>query len=198
MNSFGDIFRVTIWGESHGEAIGVTLDGVPAGIELNSESFMADLKRRQSGAKGTTPRKEADEPHILSGVFNGYTTGAPLTIMFANGNTKSKDYSNLVRHPRPSHADRVAQIKWNGYSDYRGGGHFSGRLTLPFVAAGVVAKRVLGEGYKFNSQIVELGGERDPSKYEEVINRALKGHDSVGGVIQTQVDGVGAGIGEPF
>lgn len=198
MNNFGDIFTVTIWGESHGEAIGVTLGGVPAGIALCVDDFATDLKRRQSGSKGTTPRKEADEPQIMSGVFNGYTTGAPLTILFVNGNTKSKDYSNLVRHPRPSHADRVAQIKWGGFSDYRGGGHFSGRLTLPFVAAGVVAKRVLGEGYHFTSEITEIGGESQADKIEALIDRTLKSHDSVGGVIQTTVEGVQAGIGEPF
>ncbi|MFR9648931.1 MAG: chorismate synthase [Rikenellaceae bacterium] len=198
MNVFGDIFKVTIWGESHGEAVGITLGGVPAGIPLSDGDFESDLKRRQSGARGTTPRKEGDVPQILSGVFNGYTTGAPLTVMFANSNTKSKDYSNLVRHPRPSHADRVAQIKWGGYSDYRGGGHFSGRLTLPLVAAGVVAKRILGNNYNFTSQIIEIGGERDSEKFSEVIDRALAAHDSVGGVIESRIEGVEAGIGEPF
>ena len=123
--------------------VGVTLDGVPAGIPLNEESFAADLARRKSGKRGTTPRKESDAPHLVSGVFNGFTTGAPLTVVFYNENTLSGDYRNLVTHPRPSHADWVAMQKYKGFADYRGGGHFSGRLTLGLVTAGVVAKLIL-------------------------------------------------------
>ena len=144
MNSFGRLFRISIFGESHGEAVGVTLDGVPAGLELDETSFEKDLGRRKSGKRGTTPRKESDTPHLLTGVFNGRTTGAPLTILFHNENTLSGDYKNLITHPRPSHSDWVAIQKFRGFADYRGGGHFSGRLTLGLVAAGVVAKKILG------------------------------------------------------
>ena len=140
MNSWGQIFRVTIWGESHGKQVGVSIDGVPSGIALSEEDFSRDLDRRRAGSLGTTPRKESDMPHIVSGLYNGFTTGSPLTIEFLNENTISGDYRNLVKHPRPSHADLVAQQKWEGYNDPRGGGHFSGRITLGLVAAGVVAK----------------------------------------------------------
>lgn len=143
MNTFGNKFRVSIFGESHGEAIGVVLDGVPAGLPLTQEDFVADIDRRRSGARGTTPRREADLPVILSGVCDGHTTGAPLAVIFRNENTRSADYDLLRKLPRPGHADRVAQVKWGGYNDARGGGHFSGRITLPLVAAGVVAKKVL-------------------------------------------------------
>lgn len=198
MNSWGDIFRVTVWGESHGEQIGVSIDGVPAGIALKEEDFIADLDRRRAGASGTTPRKESDMPHIVSGLYNGFTTGAPLTIEFKNENTRSGDYRNLVTHPRPSHADLVAQQKWNGYNDPRGGGHFSGRLTLTLVAAGVVAKRILGESVLFSSRITEIGGESDKEKFAAVVESARQEQDSVGGVIECCVDGIEAGLGEPF
>ena len=138
MNTFGRLFRISIFGESHGQAVGVVVDGVRPGIKLDKEDFNSDLSRRKSGGLGTTPRVEADTIHIVSGVFNGYTTGAPVLLAFENTNTKSKDYSNLIDHPRPSHADYTAHIKYDGYNDYRGGGHFSGRLTLGVVSAGVV------------------------------------------------------------
>ncbi len=198
MNSFGRVFRVTLWGESHGGGIGVTVDGVRAGVELREEDFLADLERRRSGKKGTTPRKESDTPRVVSGLFNDHTTGAPLTILFENENTISKDYSNLVTHPRPSHADMVACTKYGGWQDYRGGGHFSGRITLPLVAGGVVAKRMLGEGVSFSTQIVELCGESDPSKFDEIVESAVKNLDSVGGVIECRIGGIPAGVGEPF
>ena len=166
MNSFGRLFRISIFGESHGEMVGVTLDGVPAGIPLNEESFAADLARRKSGKRGTTPRKESDAPHLVSGVFNGFTTGAPLTVVFYNENTLSGDYRNLVTHPRPSHADWVAMQKYKGFADYRGGGHFSGRLTLSLVTAGVVAKLILNtlfpQQVNIQSSLNEVGGCNDP------------------------------------
>ena len=111
MNSYGTNFRISIFGESHGKLIGVAMDGVPAGISLSEEDFMADLNRRRSGAKGTTPRKEGDIPHIVSGTFEGCTTGAPLTVVFENNNTISKDYSLFREIPRPGHADFTAQVK---------------------------------------------------------------------------------------
>lgn len=198
MNSWGDKFRLSIWGESHGAQVGVTIDGVPAGIELCEDDFTADLDRRRAGAAGTTPRKESDAPHIVSGVYNGFTTGAPLTIEFANENTRSGDYSNLVTHPRPSHADWVAQQKFKGYNDPRGGGHFSGRITLGMVAAGVIAKKILGEGVTFSTQITEIGGCTDREQWEALIEQMRMAQDSVGGIIECRVDGIPAGLGEPF
>ena len=166
MNTFGRKYRVSIFGESHGELIGVTLDGVPAGLELSEQDFEADILRRKSGAKGTTPRIEADQPMIVSGVFEGHTTGAPLTIVFKNTNTHSSDYSLFAAMPRPGHADLTAAMKWDDCQDPRGGGHFSGRLTLPIVAAGVVAKKMLADMTMLDetpcnavqARIVELGG----------------------------------------
>ena len=166
MNTFGRKFRVSIFGESHGELIGVVLDGVPAGLELSEQDFEQDILRRKSGAKGTTPRIEADRPSIVSGVFEGHTTGAPLTITFKNTNTHSSDYELFAAMPRPGHADLTAALKWDDCQDPRGGGHFSGRLTLPIVAAGVVAKKMLADATMLDdtpidavrARIVELGG----------------------------------------
>ena len=198
MNSWGKIFRVTLWGESHGAQVGVSIDGVPAGIALSEEDFMPMLERRKAGAAGTTPRKESDLPHIVSGVFNGYTTGSPLTIEFQNENTRSGDYSSLVNQPRPSHADLVAQQKWQGYNDYRGGGHFSGRITLGLVAAGAVAKKILGDEVLFSTDIIEIGGCREKAQFDDIIERARMEQDSVGGVVECRVNGVPTGYGEPF
>ena len=143
MNSFGELFRVSIYGESHGSCVGVIIDGCPTGIALSEEDFEADLSRRRSGKKGTTPRREPDKPKLLNGVFDGKTTGAPIHINFENTNTRSKDYESLLEVPRPGHADFSGQIKYFGNNDNRGGGHFSGRITLGLVAAGVVAKKLL-------------------------------------------------------
>ena len=176
----------------------MSIDGVPAGIALSEEDFAADLERRRAGAAGTTPRKESDTPHIVSGVYNGFTTGSPLTIEFLNKNTRSGDYRNLTTHPRPSHADWVAQQKWGGYNDPRGGGHFSGRITLGMVAAGVVAKKILGEEVRFSTNIIEIGGSRDKEQWNTIISSAQQSQDSVGGVVECRVQGVKAGLGEPF
>ena len=197
MNSFGRLFRISIFGESHGGMVGVTLDGVPAGIALSEKSFAADLARRKSGKRGTTPRKESDAPHIVTGVFNGRTTGAPLTIVYYNENTLSGDYRNLVTHPRPSHADWVAMTKYKGFADYRGGGHFSGRLTLGLVTAGVVAKLILKKLYKnkikFDTVLSEIGGCADPDRFPEIIEEALRTQDSVGGIVECTASGVPVG-----
>ena len=198
MNSWGDRFRLSIWGESHGQQVGVSIDGVPAGIALSEEDFTADLERRRAGAAGTTPRKESDTPHIVSGIYNGFTTGSPLTIEFLNENTRSGDYRNLTIQPRPSHADWVAQQKWGGYNDPRGGGHFSGRITLGMVAAGVVAKKILGGEVRFSTDIIEIGGSRDKEQWDAIISSAQQSQDSVGGVVECRVQGVKAGLGEPF
>lgn len=198
MNSWGDIFRLSIWGESHGAQVGVSIDGVPAGIALSEDDFTADLDRRRAGAAGTTPRKESDAPHIVSGLYNGYTTGSPLTIEFQNENTRSGDYRNLVVHPRPSHSDLVAQQKYNGYNDPRGGGHFSGRITLGMVAAGVVAKKILGDEVQFSTEIVEIGCCRDKEQWATIIEQAQHAQDSVGGIVECRATGIEAGLGEPF
>jgi len=144
MNAFGRIFRVHIFGESHGESAGVNIDGCPAGLPLSEEDFVVDIERRKGGTqKGTTPRKEDDIPIFKSGLFNGKTTGAPITILFENKNTRSGDYEKQRAVPRPGHADFVAHAKFGGYEDFRGGGHFSGRLTVCLVAVGVIAKKLL-------------------------------------------------------
>ena len=199
MNSFGRLFRVSIFGESHGEAIGVVLDGVTPGIKLSEEDFAADISRRRSGAKGTTPRIEVDAPEILSGVYNGFTTGAPLAIIFRNGNTRSGDYSKLQDIPRPGHADLTAAVKWEGFNDPRGGGHFSGRLTLPIVAAGVVAKKMAG--LAINAELVEVGGvakEDAPDGWKEVLDAAIREKDSIGGIVECRTGRLPEGLGEPF
>ena len=198
MNQYGVNFRLAIWGESHGIQVGVTMDGVPAGIPLSEEDFEADLARRRSGARGTTPRRESDRPTIVSGLYNGRTTGAPLTVTFANENTRSGDYANLERHFRPSHADWVAFRKFDGYNDPRGGGHFSARLTVALVAAGVVAKKMLPEGVRFATRLTEIGGCDDPERFDGLLREAAAVRDSLGGVVECRVAGVPVGIGEPF
>ena len=197
MNTYGDRYRISIFGESHGKLIGVVLDGVPAGIPLCEDDFTADLDRRRSGAKGTTPRKESDIPHIVSGVFDGCTTGAPLTVVFENENTISKDYSQFREIPRPGHADFTAQIKHNFFNDIRGGGHFSGRITLALVAAGVVAKKIIGD-VKIQASITSIGGVSDPAEWNNILDAAMAEGDSVGGIVECTCTNVMPGIGEPF
>ena len=194
MNSFGRIFRVHIFGESHGECVGLTIDGCPAGLHLSVDDFTADIERRKPGAKGTTPRKEDDIPQIKTGLFNGKTTGAPITILFENNNTRSADYDKLRAIPRPGHADFVASAKFGGNEDYRGSGHFSGRLTVCLVAAGVVAKKILA-GVNIISSILEIGGETD---LEKGLQKAIDAKDSIGGIIECRVNGLSVGLGEPF
>ena len=204
MNTFGRKFRVSIFGESHGELIGVVLDGVPAGLELSEQDFEHDILRRKSGAKGTTPRIEDDMPQLVSGVFEGHTTGAPLTIVFKNNNTRSSDYSQFAAMPRPGHADLTAAFKWDDCQDPRGGGHFSGRLTLPVVAAGVVAKKMLADltildetpVREISARIVELGGLSEG--WQEAIEKAMAEGDSLGAVVECTVPEIEPGYGEPF
>lgn len=195
MNSFGRIFRVNVFGESHGESVGVNIDGVPYGIPLKQEDFLPDLERRKGGARGTTPRKEDDLPFLKSGVFNDHTTGAPVTILFENNNTRSADYAKLREFPRPGHADFVASKKYGGFEDYRGGGHFSGRLTLNLVAAGVIAKKILGGDIQVKAVLKEVGGLPDA---EQGLEAAIAAKDSVGGIVECTVDGLPIGWGEPF
>lgn len=195
MNTFGRLFRVTIWGESHGPAVGVTIDGCPAGLSLFAADFESDLQRRQGGQlRGTTPRKEDDIPLFQSGLFNNKATGAPINILFENKNTRSADYEKLRAIPRPGHADFVAHKKFNGFEDYRGGGHFSGRLTAGIVAAGVIAKKIL-DGISVNASLTELGGAAD---IEEGLQKGIDVKDSVGGIVECRVSGLPVGLGEPF
>jgi chorismate synthase len=194
MNSFGKIFRISVFGESHGTSVGVIIDGCPAGLPLVFSDFEADFNRRRSGAKGTTPRKEADIPRIMSGVFNDHTTGAPLTIFFENTNTRSRDYAALHDTPRPGHADFVATKKFGGFEDYRGGGHFSGRLTLALVAAGVIAKKLIAP-VEVTAQLLEVGG--NPN-IEEAIDLAVEKQDSLGGIVECTATRIPVGLGEPF
>ena len=198
MDTFGQKFRVSLFGESHGRAIGAVIDGVPAGIPLSEQDFTEDILRRKSGAKGTTPRIEDDKPEILSGVFGGRTTGAPLSVVFRNNNTKSSDYEIFKVMPRPGHADFAAGVKWNNFNDPRGGGHFSGRLTLPVVAAGVVARKVLDD-ICVNARLVEVGGVRGGrDAWKDVLDQAIRDGDSLGGIVECSVEGVPVGVGDPF
>jgi chorismate synthase len=197
MNNIGRLFQVNIFGESHGFKVGVLVSGVPAGISLAVDDFKKDLARRKSGGLGTTPRIEADEVTISSGVFNGYTTGSPILLTFENTNTKSKDYSNLITHPRPSHSDFVAKVKYNGYNDYRGGGSFSGRLTLGIVSAGVIAKKIISD-VEVSSKITNLKGCTNENEFESILLDAVSKHDSVGGVIEITAKNVPVGLGEPY
>jgi len=207
MNSFGRIFRISIFGESHGESVGIVVDGCPAGMPLTVDDFLPDLERRKGGTqKGTTPRQEEDLPIFKSGLFNNKTTGAPITILFENKNIRSGDYEKQRDVPRPGHADFVAHKKFAGFEDYRGSGHFSGRLTVALVAAGVIAKKSLsqilseGEGFnstpiKITSSILEIGGERDLDKG---LQKAIDAKDSIGGIIECRAAGLPVGLGEPF
>ncbi len=195
MNSFGRIFRVHIFGESHGESVGIVIDGCPAGLALSAEDLLPDLERRKGGKqKGTTPRQEADYPFFKSGLFNGKTTGAPITILFENNNTRSGDYEKQRSFPRPGHADWVAHQKYGGNEDFRGGGHFSARLTTGLVAAGAIAKKIMS-AVTIQAAVTEIGGETD---LEKGLQNAIDAKDSVGGIVTCTVDGLPVGLGEPF
>ncbi len=194
MNSFGSLFRVSIYGESHGHETGIIVDGCPAGIELSDLDFTNDLQRRKSGAKGTTPRIEADTPKLMSGIFDGKTTGAPIMVSFKNTNTKSHDYTEVEHTYRPGHSDFVASKKFGGYHDFRGGGHFSGRLTVSLVAAGVIAKKIISPA-QISASVIKVGDFNSP---EEGLDYAIEQKDSIGGLITCNVSGIPAGLGEPF
>ena len=195
MNTFGRLFRVHIFGESHGESVGVNIDGCPAGIALPLEDFLPDLERRKGGMqKGTTPRKEDDVPIFKSGLFNHTSTGSPITMLFENNNIRSADYEKQRAVPRPGHADFVAHEKFGGFEDYRGGGPFSARLTVGLVAAGVIAKKMIGPA-QVSSSILEIGGEKD---LEKGLQQAIDAKDSIGGIIECRVSGLPVGLGEPF
>ena len=193
--------KYTVFGESHGPAIGVVLEGVPAGFEPDMERIRSELARRAPGSSpAATARKEADEPEILSGIFEGKTTGAPICAVIRNTDTRSADYGELAYKPRPSHSDYAAWVKYAGANDYRGGGHFSGRLTAPLVFAGALAKQLLEKkGIWVAGRICRLGGRDEPSPEEinELILAAKNDLDSVGGVIECTISGLAAGLGGP-
>ena len=223
-NVFGKNISVTIFGESHGPLIGATVGGIEPGIKINKEYISEKLSKRRPFGKISTARREADEFRIVSGEFNGYTTGAPLTIIIENSDTKSRDYSEFLDTPRPSHADFTANVKYRGFQDYRGGGHFSGRITAPLVAVGAILQCYLEEkGIYIGTHIKSLKGiyDREFSDYSadikllsrklfptlseksekemlEFIEKTAEMGDSVGGVLESAVIGVPAGLGEPF
>ena len=223
-NTFGNNISITLFGESHGEYIGAVLDGVPAGLKIDKDYVKARLDMRKPHGKISTKRHESDEVVYASGVFEGVSTGTPLTLLIKNNDTSSKDYSPLKDTPRPSHADYVASVKYGGAQDYRGGGHFSGRLTAPIVAAGAILASALEEkGIRIGTHIKSLHGvkDRDFENYgediallnsklfpvldtdaegamtEEIAKAADMG-DSVGGVLECAVVGMPAGVGEPW
>jgi len=194
MNSFGQLFHISLFGESHGDEIGVVIDGCPAGVPLKREEFTKDLTRRNAKKKGSTPRRETDSPMIKSGIFNYRTTGAPIAIFFANKNIRPHDYLPFQTLPRPGHVDFVSRHKHGGFHDSRGGGHFSGRLTLALVTAGVIAKKLIVPA-GINSNILEIGGSRD---FDGIIDNAMKEKDSLGGIVECRIKGLPVGLGEPF
>ncbi len=220
-NTFGQSVCTTVFGESHGEAVGIVIDGLAPGIDVDLEFIKAQLSKRRPSGKTDTPRVENDNFQILSGVFNGKTTGTPITIVIPNENTKSGDYSYGVA--RPSHADYTAHMKYHGYEDYRGGGHFSGRVTAGLVAGGAIAISALKKlGINIGTHILECGGVCDRSfenaendileiqgkefcvlsdcqdaMAEKIVEARAKG-DSVGGVVETAITGMPAGVGEPW
>jgi len=197
MNTIGKIFCISLYGESHGKAVGVVIDGCPAGISLTEEDFAEDLNRRKAGAEGTTARTESDKPILLSGVFDGHTNGAPIHIAFRNENIRSSDYEQFIDIPRPGHADFSAMMKFQGWQDPRGSGHFSGRVSIGLVAAAVVAKKILNSfsDIVFRTRLLEAGGSRDIDK---AIYQAKESGDSIGALVEIRVSGVPAGWGEPF
>ncbi len=194
MNSVGRFFTVSVFGESHGDSVGVLVDGCPAGIPLGEEDFHEDMARRRGGRPGTTGRVESDRPLLVSGVFEGKASGAPILIQFKNEAAASENYKQIEAVPRPGHADFVAARKFGGFNDFRGGGHFSGRLTVGLVAAGVIAKKVI-RPTAAAARVVEAGGE---TNIEDAVSGAISEGDSIGGIIECIVTDVPIGLGEPF
>ena len=223
-STYGEHLKLSIFGQSHAPAIGMTLDGIPAGLPVDLEALQAFLNRRAPGQNDySTPRKEEDRPEFLSGVLNGFTCGAPLTAIIRNTNTRSGDYANLKDCPRPGHADYTAQVKYGGYQDTAGGGHFSGRLTAPLCIAGGLCKQWLeAKGIRVGAHIAAIAGIEDEAfdprsprldavgtdfpvlnpkageKMREAVAAARMDLDSVGGVIECAITGLPAGLGEPM
>lgn len=223
-NTFGNNLTVTLFGESHGEAIGAVIDGIAPGIKIDRDYIEEKLTLRRPYGKISTTRAERDKFSIVSGVFNGYTTGTPIAIIIPNEDTRSTDYEMIKTLPRPSHADFSAECKYHGFQDYRGGGHFSGRVTAALVAAGAIISQALSEkGIKIGTHIAKLHGitDRDfidfnedvdtlskklfpalsidaEEKMKEEIESARLAKDSVGGVLESVILGIPTGVGEPF
>lgn len=223
-NTFGQSISVSIFGESHGKGVGAVLDGIAPGIKIDTAYINSKLAQRKPYGKISTARHEEDEFEILSGEFNGYTTGAPLTVFIKNSDTHSKDYSKFLDVPRPSHADFTAELKYHGFQDYRGGGHFSGRLTAPLVAVGAILQSALKDkGILIGTHIKSLAGISDRSfenygndiaklgellfpvldnaageEMKKKIQDAASEGDSVGGILESAVTGLPGGVGEPF
>jgi len=199
-NSFGSIYRFTIFGQSHAPAIGVTIEGLPAGEKIDFESLQSFLDRRAPGGKYSTARKEADKAEILSGFTpEGLSCGSPITAVIRNTDARSGDYSYLENVPRPGHGDYPAMVKFGPGRDYAGGGQFSGRLTAPLCIAGGIAMQMLEKmGVKISSRIVSIGGETDGEAMFELIDKARSEGDSLGGMIECVAEGVPAGVGEPM
>lgn len=225
---WGNNLKVSIFGESHGNAIGITIDGLPSGFEVDMDKVLAEMERRAPGRSNlSTQRKEGDVPEILSGFFEGRTTGTPLCAIIRNGDTRSKDYGKLKATIRPGHADYTGKIRYKGFNDFRGGGHFSGRITAPLVFAGAICKQILhSKGINIVAHVKSIGNISDKSFLDEMfttelldglkgkelplINASLeesmreeilnarKANDSVGGTIECAVLGIDAGIGNPF
>jgi chorismate synthase len=196
MNTFGKIFQVTLYGESHQDAIGVVIDGVIPGTIINENLIHEHLALRRPGAIGTTARQELDAFKITSGVFLGRATGSPVHLIIENKDVISKDYEHLKTHPRPGNADFVAMKKYQGFHDYRGGGRFSGRLTAALVAAGSIAKMMIP--YSMHHELVSLGTCKDPSKFDAYVTAIGQEGDSVGGMITLTIQGIPVGLGEPM
>ncbi len=194
MNTFGRIFRIHLFGESHGAAVGLCIDGCPPGIPLSEADLEPWLERRRPGARGTTTRRESDRPQILSGCYRGHSTGSPLAILFPNTDTRPEDYKAIQDIPRPGHADWVAQKRFKGFNDPRGGGHFSGRLTLPLVAAGAIAAKVI-HPVSIHARLLQAGGSTD---IEQAVSSAMDKGDSVGGLVECRARNIPPGWGEPF
>lgn len=218
MDTLGAFFKVTLFGESHGPVVGAVIDGVLPGLPITAEDFTEIIARRKAGGGrcGVSEREEDDIPEILSGVYDGCTTGAPIALIFRNKGQKSEDYAIFERIPRPGHADFTASVKYNYFNDPRGGGHFSGRLTLPLAAAGVIASKVIdslcvpvqpqGDSAQLQcaryctirAEVTEIGGEKSHEGMEKAIEESLASGDSVGGIVECRVTGIPAGLGEPF
>ena len=218
MDTLGTFFKVTLFGESHGPVVGAVIDGVLPGLPIAAEDFTEIIARRRTGGGrcGVSEREEDDIPEILSGVYDGCTTGAPIALIFRNKGQKSEDYAIFERIPRPGHADFTASVKYNYFNDPRGGGHFSGRLTLPLAAAGVIASKVIdslcvpvqpqGDSAQLQcaryctirAEVTEIGGEKSHEGMEKAIEESLASGDSVGGIVECRVTGIPAGLGEPF
>ncbi len=194
MNTLGTLLRVSLFGESHGPVVGALLDGVPAGLPLEAEDLVPDLRRRAAGAPGTIARVEEDRPRLLSGVHGGVTTGSPLLIVMENTAADPAAYEPLRHTPRPGHADRTRDARYGGHADPRGGGHLSGRLTAGLVAAGAVARKLIAP-IEVRAAVIEAGGCRDA---EGAAAEAARASDSVGGIVECRASGVPAGLGEPL